>query len=264
MSVAGDIIQAALRETNIIPIGTTPSGAEQTEALDTLNRLISSIMGYELGEPLQDWVFPAPQRTAPVAANYPQFPYPLSNYPEVMPIPYGYDPAFNQTPYPPSNSRIVFGGLSGTLYFPEQPADGARMGLIQGSGAGDGGSAGSVLTLDGNGRTIEGTPQITLTDPVPQKNWFYRADLGDWIALQTLGVNDTMPFPQEFDDFFVTMLAIRLAPRYGKTVQPESVKYALDALKRLKAKYAQTGVTVYKAEDIPRTLQGYLSGIWYY
>jgi hypothetical protein len=37
-------------------------------------------------------------------------------------------------PYPPKNSRIVFAGTRNqTVWFPEQPDDGSRMGLIQGA-----------------------------------------------------------------------------------------------------------------------------------
>jgi hypothetical protein len=73
-----------------------------------------------------------------------------------------------------------------------------------------------------------------------------------------------MPLPVAFDDFFVCALALRLAPRYGKTVSPGTVQAAQNTLKRLKAHYAQTAVTVYKGEDIPRGLESYLSGIWYW
>lgn len=264
MTTAADIIQAAMREGNLIPVGQQPTDAEQTEALGALNRFVESIYGYELGEYLTDWLYPAPQRTSPVAANYPALPYPTDAGPELFPIPYAVDPDANIYPYPPANSRIIFGSVTGTVYFPESPSDGSRMALVQGSGAGDSGASGQVITLDGNGRTIGTQPTQAYTSPVTPQKWFYRADLADWVPVATMAVTDDIPFPSAFDDFFVCALAMRLAPRYGKTPSPATVTTAQKTLLRLKAHYAQTAVTVYKGEDIPRALEGYLSGIWYW
>jgi hypothetical protein len=73
-TAASSLIQSAYREGNLIAVGTTPTTAEQAEALLLLNNFVLGIFGYEMGENLQDWPAPAPQRTAPVAANFPQFP----------------------------------------------------------------------------------------------------------------------------------------------------------------------------------------------
>jgi len=262
MTLASKIIQMAFREGNLIPIGSDPTAAEQSEALDRLNAFILGVYGSELGENLVDWVAPYPQRTAPVAANYPQAPYPMSMDASVTSLPLS-PSASNIYPYPPKNSRIIFGGVSLTVFFPEQPEDGSRMSVVQGSGAGDGGTGGSTLTLDGNGRTIGGSATVALVDPLEPMQWLYRADLADWILVETLGAADQLPFPPEFDDLWVAMLAIRLAPRYGKTVSPDTKMTAGSMMVKLQNRYRQTQVTIYGSQDIPSSLQSYLTGDWF-
>jgi hypothetical protein len=252
-TAASSLIQSAYREGNLIAVGTTPTTAEQAEALLLLNNFVLGIFGYEMGENLQDWPAPAPQRTAPVAANFPQFP--VCSDPLAATSP-------NTYPYPPRNKRIVWGGTTLTVYFPEKPMDGSRMALVMASGAGDGGTAGAILTLNGNGRTIEAANTKTYTNPdaTLPRQWLYRADLANWQAVLPLAAADPCPFPPEFDDFFICALSMRLAPRYNKVTAAETAKTALDTLKRLKARYRQAGVTTYGSENFPLAAQSYLSG----
>lgn len=255
MTIASALIQAAYREGNLVSVGASPAASEQTEALAGLNRLINGIFGFEMGENLSDWLFPVPQRTAPVAANYPQAPI-------LSPI----SPPLANTyvsPFPPCNSRVVWGGVTGTLYFPEKPEPGARMAVVQGSGAGDGGAPGQTLTLNGNGRTIQAANTQALVNPITAKQWLYRDDLGDWTLCADLNIGDDCPFPKEFDDFFICALAKRLAPRYGKITAAETIETARVTLARLKARYRQSAPTVYNSQDFPRTSQSYLTGSWW-
>lgn len=266
MTLASSIITDAYREGNLIPVGKTPTSAEQAEALRKLTRFIAGVFGEEMGENLVDWPVPLPQRTAPIAANFPQTPFIDGN---MMGSPFGSALSTAFAPYPPKNSRIVFGGVTGTLYFPEQPDDGSRMAIVQGSGAGDGGAAGQILTLNGNGRTIETTPTKTFTFASPATtpvHWMYRADLGDWVKVPTttLALTDDIGFPTDLDDLWVCMLAIRLAPSYGKSVSNETSVTALRMMKKLKARYRQAGTTVYNSGDIPNTFQSYAGNRWWW
>ena len=264
MTTATQVIQAAYREGNIIPVGQQPTAAEQTEALDRLNAYILGVYGQELGENLSDWPFPAPQRTAPVAANYPQAPYPQDLDSLVLTSPFAGDPSTLVYPYPPKNSRIVFGNVAGTLFFHEAPDDGSRMAIVQGSGAGDSGTPGATIILDGNGRTIEGANTQSYSQPVAGRQWLYRADLGDWTAVLTLALTDNIPFPPEFDDLWICLLNIRLAPRYHKEVSSETKLIATQMLKTLKTRYRQQAVTTYGSSDFPRALESYISGRWFW
>jgi hypothetical protein len=54
VTLASDIITAAYRESNLIPLVATPSTAQQTEALNRLNPLILSTVGSEAGSELSD------------------------------------------------------------------------------------------------------------------------------------------------------------------------------------------------------------------
>ncbi len=249
-TLASVLIQAAMREGNLIAAGASPTAAERTEALASLNRIINGVFGNELGENLTDWIVPAPQRTAPVAANYPQFPD-------------AHAPTSSTYPYPPKNSRIVFGSVANTVYFPEAPDDGSRMAVVQGSGAGDGGVVGAALTLNGNGRTIETANTKVYNTPVTARQWLYRADLGDWVAVVDLAAGDPCPFPAALDDLWITMLAIRLSPRYGKTVSVETISTFKKMMATMKARYNQSGVTTYGSGNFPRSLQSY-AGQWFW
>lgn len=261
MTTATLLIQAAAREGNLVAAGASFTTAEQTEALSALNRLVNGIFGFEMGENLADWLYPVPQRTAPVAANFPQLPIPsYVNQP--------YASAY-LSPYPPKNSRVVWGGVTGTLYFPEAPEPGTRMAVVQGSGAGDSGAPGQIITLNGNGRTIQDPADkafkntVALTNPATSNQWIYRDDLGQWLLCQDMVLADDCPFPKEFDDFFICALAKRLAPRYSKITAKETIETARVTLARLKARYRQSAPTVYGSQDFPRSDQSYLTGSWW-
>lgn len=265
MTATATLVARGFREGNLIPVGTLPTDAELDEGLANLVGYVSGVFGMSMGEQLIDWLAPAPQRTASVAANAPQLPYPMSQDANLMGIGLapGQSPDF--WPYPPKNSRIVFGGVDTTVYFPEQPDPGSRMAIVQGSGAGDGGIDGSVLTLDGNGRFIEGDPQQTFTAPVTVRQWMYREDLGNWIAFvpPTLADADFL-FPADFDDLFVCALAMRMAPHYGKTTAPETQSTFTLMNKTFKARYRQSAPTIYGSQDFPRSAQSYIAGRWYW
>lgn len=223
MTTATELITAGFRESNLIPVGKTPTVAEQAEGLQVLNRYLDSAYGFVVGENLADWSVPAIQRTGSVAANAPLLP--------------GSNPSSSrcQPAYPPANTRIVWDGSEQTVYFPERPHDGARMALVQSSGASASGSG--TLTLDGNGRTIEGA--ATYTGGVSGRRWLYRGDLADWKALPVLALTDECPFPADLDDYWICCIAIRLAPRFGKTIQPATTATFSRMEQTLRARYAQ-------------------------
>lgn len=271
MTTASSIISDAYREGNLIAVGTSPSTNQQTEALTRLNALVNGIFGYELGENLSDWIYPAPQRTAPVAANFPQLPGAWDGFTD--PLSVGILSNTQWTPYPPKNSRIVWGQKTGAVYFPEAPNAGSRMGLVQGSGAGDSGAIGQIITLDGNGRFIQDPADslfkssITITSAAvatftPQE-WFYRDDLGQWVLRKDMALADQLPFPKDYDDFFVCGVMIRFAPSYGKVVAQETVAAGTAALKRLKARYRQEAPTVYGSQNFPNGFQSFAAGQWW-
>ncbi len=247
MTTATEIIQQAYREGNIIPAGASPTAVEAVEALGRLNSLIASFYGAGMGELLHDWLVPQPQRTASVEANYPQAPYSNDLPPEVF-------------KYPPKNRRLVWGGALTTVWFPESPDDGSRMAIVQGSGASVTAPTGSVLTLDGNGRMIGGTPTKTFTNPVMAQQWLYRADLGDWLTVAPLLATDTMVFPLDMDDLWIGLLAMRLSARYNKTLLPGTLNMVKEAQRAARARFTQSQDSIFGSNQIPNSLQAYPEG----
>lgn len=234
MSTVSEIVNQAYREGNFVAVGELPTAAEVSEAIPLLNRLISSFFGHELGELVREW--PAP------AVGYPTAPIRWQLTP-TGPAASGAEPWI----YPPGNVRMIVSITSAkTIYFPVNPQDGARISYV------DVGST-AALTLDGNGRTIEEQTSITGSPPADGKRtWFYRADLGDWIQLKTLVAADDVPLPEEFDDLFITGLAIRIAPRYGVKMDESVVARFVDMIGRAKHRFKQTeGYPVAETQVFP-------------
>lgn len=226
MTTATENVQESYREGNLIAVGQAVSTAQITEGLAKLNNLLKSAFGFLLGESLTDWQVPAVQRSGSVAANPPMYPGSQGGL-----------VTFNNA-YPAPNSRLVWDGSAQTIYFPETPHDGARMAFVKSSGAAASGSG--TLTLNGNGRTIEGANTYTSDGTtVTSRAWMYRADTANWVALVTLTADDDLPFPEEFDDLWSCGVAIRLSPRYGKQVGEGTVATYRRLLTTLKARYRQ-------------------------
>lgn len=261
MTLASDIVQQGFREINVIAAGTQPPTALATEGLQRLNSLVRGLYGTVMGELLQDWNVPAAQRTAPVAANFPQLPYPQGLDGNLLSLPVSYDAPSQVTPYPPRNSRIVFADtVDTTVFFPEAPDDGSRMGVIQGAT----GPAGVTLTLDGNGRSIDGARTFEAVTPLNHMRWLYRADIGDWRPMAQLLATDEMPFSSDMDAFFRAALAVSQAPGYDKTCSTETLNTYKDGMSAFRARYKQAGTTTYGAGQIPNSQQSYVSGRWWY
>jgi hypothetical protein len=232
MTVTLEIITSAYRESNLIAIGATPTTAQIAEALSRLNALVSSVYGYEVGEPLGDW---------PIGVE--------------GVVDYSYDWTSDVWPYPSANVRLIANSTEAqTIYLPPTPSDGARVAIIDPNSR----LTAAPVTIDGNGRTIENAANVVLDANGTNRIWLYRAELGNWSLLSTLtgAEGEDFPFPNEFDDYFITKLAMRLNPRYGRSIAQESAVEMDRILEKLRARYRQ-----YKAvlgEDGPAILtRGY-------
>jgi hypothetical protein len=221
-TLVSEIIVQAFREGNFIAVGESTTAEELAEAVPKLNNFLNSLFGIELGEQYRDWY--APSENDPVAPL--RFPLTPTGTGEMSAEPWA---------YPPPNVRLVVSfTTASTLYLPAMPNDGARMALV------DVGSLGDV-TLDGNGRKIEGASLLTLpAADLNGRKWLYRADLGNWLRLNTLAAGDPVPLPPEFDELLVCGLAIRLAPRFGVTIAQTTAECYTDMLGRLKKRYKQS------------------------
>lgn len=226
MTTAQTIIQRAFRQENILNAGSSPTATEETEALALLNSFISHLIGFELGELIHDW-------QVPLAFT--------GQYQEQNPRdPYGATGVNPNNLYPPINVRILATITAATtVYLPQYPNDGSRIAVV------DTGSTSTALTLNANGRRIEGAASLLLNlSTEPRAEWIYRADLGNWAQYTDLLIGDNSPFPDKYDMLLVAGLAIWLSPRYG--VQPSDVTVSIynDLRGKFRAQYKQYTETV--------------------
>lgn len=247
MTTASIIVTQALREGNLIPVGTSPTTEQASEGLDRLNIFVSALFGNEIGEPLFEWPVPPPQRTSPENARWPL--YPGLSYDEAR-LPGVYT-------NPPCNVRLMASNTTPTtIYLQHMPNDGARVAYVS-VGAAD------ALTLDGNGRMIDGSATIDIepTDDGGRQLWFYRGDLGSWQKIITLASDTESPLPMEFDDYLITGLCIRMSSRYGSDPRSGTVATYKSQLAKLQARYRQPTAALNGGMDaVPNTWQAYPQG----
>jgi hypothetical protein len=205
VTLVSDIITRAYRESQLIPLVQSPNTNEQNEALPLLTSLFLACVAFETGEELGE---------INIGGNY--------------------DQSICVSPWIPDNARLIL-NLSGTqtLKLDPMPYEGQRLAFA------DAGNnlATYNLTLDGNGRTIEGATSLTLSTNGDARQWIYRSDTANWTKITSLQLTDTMPFPVEYDDYFIIGLAMRLNPRNGAATAKESVATYQSVGAALRARY---------------------------
>lgn len=221
MTTLRQIITDAFRQSNLIGAGESPDAPEFEEALRKLTTFISGLYGHELGEPLQTLNFGSENLTSPHAKRDDLDDYVKSSY-------------------VPSNVRLRANNESSCILFLDpHPEDGARVGVVDVAGN----LATKPITLNGNGNNIEGTASVTLTTNGVNKEWFYRADLGNWVPVTGLTADSEAPLPSEFDDYFITSLALRINPSYGVETRAETMSVLNRTLSRIRSRYRQRNNT---------------------
>lgn len=216
MTLVSSLITDAFRETNILPLGVAPNANQLAEALRLFNQNIKSLYGSEAGENLRDW----PLGTL----NYSDQPNML------LPSPY-------MLARPPINRRLIATNTAPiTLYLTDHPQDGSRYCIIDPFGN----LAANPVTINGNGRPIEGSAALVLNTNNDTREWIYRADLGSWEKLTSLLSTDQNPFPDEFDIFFYIGLAMRLNPRYGREMDPQTAEVFKSQRSQVITRYLQS------------------------
>jgi len=218
MTTIRQLVTDAYREPGIIGIGEDPSAEQLTEGLRRLNALYRSLFGTELGEPLTTINYGSQGLTNSYALDEDM----SSDIDSI---------------YIPSNYRLILNiGATTSVYLNPNPQDGARVAVIDN---GDNLSTYNV-TVNGNGRHIEDGDTVSLATDSVNREWFYRADTGNWVRLTELTADDESPLPQEFDDFLITLLTFRLNPRYGAQTSDEMGQVLKRMKKVFTARYKQT------------------------
>lgn len=217
MTTISSLISDAFRESGIIGVADTLDSNMQTEGLRRINALIYSLIGSELGE------------------NLPTISYGSQNITNTYGELEDYS-SFIDSTFIPQNSRIIFNASeANTLFLDPAPRDGARIAIID--------NAGNFATynqvLNGNGRSIETSATVTLSTSDLVREWFYRADLANWVKVTDLIVSDQSPFPAKFDDLLIFMLAMRLNPSYGAATATETIALLDRARAQFRSRYRQ-------------------------
>ena len=240
MTTVSQIITDAYRESNLIAISEIPNAAQEAEALRFLDRGVKSVFGYEVGENL--------------------IPFPLGRNNIQAPTAY---PIYDNLPsgewFTPVNTRFIL-NLTQAVSVPlhPSPGDGTRDAVVDAS---DNLSTYNV-TLQGNGRTIEGSSTLTLNTDGLNREWFYRQDLGEWKQLTDLSLADEFPFPSQFDDMFIVMLAMRLNPRNNIQADQQTFIAYTRSRKQFRARYKQTTEVESEAALLHLSRQTYTDTDW--
>jgi hypothetical protein len=256
--LAQEAVERAYREAAIKTINSpafTP--AELDEGLSRLNGFLMSLFGAEIGENLSEWAVPTVQITAPLNADPVALPFPSnqSDYDQTFPIGERTPASTAYVSQPPQNSRVLWrGGSAGTVYLPSNPSDGARMAFVSVASPAN-------LTIDGNGRLVDGASTMVLLPGFDPLTLFYRSDLADWRPIQPLTLTDPLPLPPEFDDLLVAGTAIRLTGLDEIDPTAGTMFIYNRLLPRCKQRYTQRASTSYGGQNVPDTHQSYNQ--WY-
>lgn len=217
MTTVSTIITDAYRQSNVLAIATSPTSDQTDEGLRYLNRIVKSVFGNEAGDPFES--FPIGRVDIQRPAGYPWW----NNVPD-------------NNWWVPKNTRLMVNiDEPVEVWLHPDPDDGSRFAVIDVQKT----FATNNFTVHGNGRLIEGLTSMVLNADGTDSEWFYRADIGNWQLYSPLSLVDTFPFPEEFDDFFITLLAMRLNPAYGVQMDGQSQAVFNRAAKQMKARYDQ-------------------------
>ena len=215
MTLVSDIINDAYRESNTIPLGRPATVLQTTEALRLYNQFISSTYGGEEGEKLRDWTLGS----------------------------YGQEFSTNQDLYlnplvthPDGNRRLIATNTTPlVVYLTPYPQDGMQYGMTDPFNR----LAAFPIILNANGRPIEGGLTLVCNTNGLYVRWIYRGDIGAWIRITPLLATDPHPFPAQYDIFFSISLAMRINPRYGRTLDQQSLAAYKQNRREFIARYIQ-------------------------
>lgn len=205
MTTVASIITDAYRASNLIPLGATPNDLQIAEALSKLNQIVLSSVGNEIGEELKE-------------------------------LSYGgeHSQSFLTTKYIPTNYRVILDLTAPvTLKLHPRPYEGQRIAISDVGGN----LSTNTLTIDGNGRNIEGAATLVLSTDGLAQQWLYRSDTSNWVKITSLIETDAIPFPAEFDEYFILTLALKINPMYGQEMASEIVASLRRTRSQLRARY---------------------------
>lgn len=214
MTTTTAIIKDAYRESNLIGAAQEPTSVQQTEALARLSSMVAGVYGFDVGEQLSDWMVGTLGQNQRELGEWSQL----------------------EWQYPIPNSRMLLNHTAAqTLYLPYHPQDGSRIQAIDITGS----LSTKPITLNANGRLIEGQRTLVLDEDNFNGTWFYNEQNAEWQRLDAIALGAEMPFPPEFDDYFIIRLAARINPRYGRSLSDLTIARLNEVAEQLQARYRQ-------------------------
>lgn len=218
MTTVRTLIKDAYRESNLVPESQDPTASQSAEGLRLLNRFVKSVVFNELGEPLQ---------TINIGRN---------NVEESLYDGQSFEEQHTEDLFAPRNSRLMLNlSASKQINLHPKPEEGMLFAVTDVSGN----LSTNNLVINGNGRTIENSTSVTLSTDGQDVIWFYRNDTGNWVKITDLDYSDVFPFPEEFDDYFIIALAMRINPRNGAVVDQQSGAYYNRMRSKFRSRYKQ-------------------------
>lgn len=143
-----------------------------------------------------------------------------------------------------SDQRVICQGTGLTITLPEDPEDGARVGVSLLTGTAD------VKSPD---RKLEGaTAAVTIgTDTV----WIYRAASINWVKVTALADSDASPYGDDADSAIELITTMELAPKFEIPISGELAENITEARVFLRSKYTRPPEQRWRS-SVPYSLQG--------
>lgn len=219
LTTLNDIISRAYREQQVLDIAKTPSADQVNEALPMLQGI------------LRRSVVQTPQSMITLGTR----PKTSKRKRQRDFTSYINDIALPQNVYVHCNLTQAT-----EVLMPFDAGDGARLIFVDVAGN----FATQSLTLNGNGTLVDAAATKVLSTNGMQADFFFRKDLAEWKSVSPLLSSSTVPFPDEYDDMFVLLLASRILVRYGKALDQVSSALLDEMRTRFSARYQRTSSDV--------------------
>jgi|14_taG_2_1085336.scaffolds.fasta_scaffold52819_2 hypothetical protein len=217
MTTLRNIVRNAYRESGIIQKGLQPDADQYAEGLQKLKNIIENVFEEEVGTRFQDLRYGSDG----VDSRYSSYTSDIQSYLD--------------TTYLPSAARLIVNKDSpSTVYLEPSPCDGSLISVRDAKGS----FATAPFTLDAGPNLIEGAKTVSLDIDTLSATWMYRADLAEWTRLESLEEDSDMPFPSQFDDYFIIKTATALHPRYLVTAEQQTMMHYRDAQRRFRSRYS--------------------------
>jgi len=215
MTQVAEIVEKAFFEAGLTTELQHATPTQMANAVDTLAGVVLFLYGTSVGEQLRPWLLGNFGRATQMQRALPS----------------------NILQYPPPNVRLIAVNEAAlTLNLPGNPSPGSLISISDPHAR----LATYPVTLAGNGYTIEGAASLVLSTNSANTLWLFRDDLSNWSRVTPLLAADDMPFPGEYDQMFIILMAMRLNPAYGRNISSVQAQFLKDFRQQFDARYVQS------------------------